>query len=106
MRIYRSNPMDAVGRLPVARRALVVALLAAIALGAVGLWSELTLVARHGPEVRQAVAALGLGEAEVEAVRKAGCGRARRLYRWRTPSAQGTACAGSGLAVTLRVEAG
>lgn len=106
MRIYRSNPMNSVGRLPtVAGGAVVVLVLAVLGLGAFGLWSELTTVARHAPQIEQAVAARGLGVARVEAVRKAGCGRARRLYRWDTPTASGTACAGSGFAVTLSVEA-
>jgi hypothetical protein len=105
MRIYRSNPMNSVGRLPtVAGGAVVVLVLAVLALGALGIWSELSMVARHAPLIEQAVAARGLGEAKVEAVRKRGCGRARRLYRWETATASGTACAGSGYPVTLRVE--
>ena len=106
MRIYRSNPMNSVGRLPtIAGGAVVVLVLAVLGLGALGVWSELTMVARHGPQIEQAVAARGLGAAKVEAVRQAGCGRARRLYRWETATASGTACAGSGFAVTLRLEA-
>jgi hypothetical protein len=105
MRIHRSNPMNSVGRLPtVAGGAVVVLVLAVLALGGFGVWSELTMVARHGPQIEQAVVARGLGEAKVEAVRKAGCGRARRLYRWETATASGTACAGSGFAVTLSLE--
>lgn len=81
MRIYRSNPMNSVGRLPtIAGGAVVVLVLAVLGLGAFGVWSELTMVARHGPQIEQAVAARGLGAAKVEAVRKAGCGRARRRH--------------------------
>jgi hypothetical protein len=103
MRVYRSNPLDSAGRLPRGGAgALLVAGAAILALGAFGLWSEVTIAARHIPQVEQALAARGYGPATVEAVRKPGCGRARRLYRWETASrVSGTACAGSGFAVTL-----
>lgn len=102
MRIHRSNPLDSAGRLPRGGGALLVAVVAILALGAFGLWSEATIAARHIPQVQQALAAQGFGPATVEAARKPGCGRARRLYRWETAArATGTACAGSGFAVTL-----
>jgi hypothetical protein len=103
MRIYRSNPLDSAGSLPRGGAgALLIAGVAVLALGAFGLWSEVTVVARQIPQVEQALAASGYGPATVEAARKPGCGRARRLYRWETASgASGTACAGSGFAVTL-----
>lgn len=105
--MYRSNPMNSVGRLPTAGAgAVVVLVLAVLGLGAFGAWSELSIVARHTPQVEQAVAARGFGVAKVEAVRKAGCGRARRLYHWQTATASGTACAGSGYPVSLSVAEG
>lgn len=103
MRIYRSNPLDSTGRLPRGGGfALTVALIAMLGLGGFGLWSEATIRERQIPQVEQALAARGFGSAKVEAARKPGCGRARRLYKWAAPSGlAGTACAGSGFAVTL-----
>jgi hypothetical protein len=103
MRIHRSNPLDSAGRLPRGGGlALLVAGVAILGLGAFGFWSEATITARQIPQVEQALAAQGYGPATVEAVRKPGCGRARRLYRWETAKGvEGTACAGSGFAVTV-----
>lgn len=106
MRIRRSNPFNAVGRLPTAPGALAVAALAAILLGGFGVWAELKVSAERAEHVRRALAARGLGSAEVEAVRKGGCGRARRLYAWNAGAAAGTACAGPRSRVEITVVAG
>ena len=105
MRIRRSNPFNAVGRLPTAPRALAVATLAAILLGGFGVWAELKVSAEGAEHVREALAARGWGGAEVEALRKGGCGRARRLYTWRAGVAVGTACVGPRSRVAIRVAA-
>jgi hypothetical protein len=105
MRIRRSNPFNAVGRLPTAPRALAVAVLAAIVLGAFGVWAELKVSAEGADHVRQALAARGYGAAKVEAVRKGGCGRVRRLYAWTAGTATGTACAGPRDRVEIRPSA-
>src|SRR5690348_12072400 len=94
VRFYRTNPMDAVTRGPDVRGPLVAGLIAAAALVGFGLWSDHKVTTRRAVNVAQAVAAQGLGVATVEPVRKAGCGRARGLFRWRTASAVGMACAG------------
>ena len=102
MRIYRSNPMNAVGRLPTAPRALAFAVAVAMGLGALGVWAERTTQAKGVANVRAALAAEGRPAAAVEAVGKGGCGRARRLYTWTSGTASGTACAGPGDRVELR----
>ena len=94
MRIYRSNPFDGLGRLPAAPRALAIVGLAAVALGAGGVWAERTVTARGAQTVRAALAAQGFAAAEVSPLRKAGCGRARRLYAWSAGAHAGTACTG------------
>lgn len=101
MRIYRSNPMDAVKRGPDMRGPLLFGAAAAAVLAAFGIWAERTVTAARADHVAAAVAAQGFGPARVTAA-KGGCGRARGLYRWETPSAQGTACAGPRDRVELR----
>lgn len=103
MRIYRSNPFDAVGRLPAAPRALLFAVVAALALGAAGLWAEREGAARRGAEVERALLAQGYGVGTVDAVRGRGCGRGRRSFAWKTATAAGLACAGGGRDVEVRV---
>jgi len=105
MRIYRSNPFDAVGRLPTAPRALLFAVLAALALAGFGVWAERKTSAERVSNVRQAVAAQGFGAATVERG-KGGCRRASGLYRWTTATASGTACAGPRDRVEIRPSAG
>ena len=106
VRIRRSNPMNTVGRLPTAPRALAFAVVAALGLGALGVWAELTTSAKGAANVRAALATEGRPAAVVEAVRKGGCGRTRRLYTWTSGPVSGTACAGPGDRVELRPAAG
>jgi len=103
MRIYRSNPFDAVGRLPAAPRALLFAVVAALVLAGAGLWAEREGVARRGLDVERALVAQGYGVATVEVVRGKGCGRGRRSFAWKTATAAGVACAGGGREVEVRV---
>ncbi len=77
MRIYRSNPFDAVGRLPAAPRALLFLALVALALGGVGVWAERKTSAERIASVREALAARGYGAATV--VADGGCGRTWRM---------------------------
>lgn len=106
MRIYRSNPFNSVGRLPQAPRLLAFALAVAVGLGAFGFWAERKIRADGAGHVRSALMAQGHTAVQVEAVGKAGCGRARRLYRWEAASASGTACAGPRDRVEIRPEGG
>ena len=101
VRIYRSNPMNSVGRLPTAPRALAFAVAVAVGLGALGVWAERTTSAKGAANIRAALAAQGHAAAAVEAVGR-GCGRTRRLYTWTAAGASGTACAGPGDRVELR----
>jgi len=101
VRYYRSNPMDSVGRLPDVRGVLMFGLLAAAALGGFGVWAELKTTRERAQNVERAVAAAGFGKAQVRAER-GGCGRARRLFRWETAAATGSACAGPRDKVELR----
>lgn len=101
MRIYRSNPFDAVGRLPTAPRGLLFVVLVALALGGVGVWAERKTSAERIANVREALAARGYGAATVVRA-EGGCGRTRRLYAWSTATASGTACAGPRNLVELR----
>jgi len=103
MRIYRSNPFDGVGRLPAAPRALLFAIVAALALGGVGLWAEREGAARRGADVARALKEQGYGVATVEAVHGKGCGRGRRSFIWEAETAAGVACAGGGRDVEIRV---
>lgn len=104
MRIYRSNPFDGVGRLPAAPRALLLAIVAALALGGAGLWVEREGAARRGADVERALRAQGYGVATVEPVRGRGCGRGRRSFAWKAETAAGVACAGGGRDVEIRLD--
>ena len=101
MRIYRSNPFNAVGRLPHAPRLLAFIAAVAVGLGAFGVWAERKTRAEGAAHLRAALAAEGHAAAEVQIVGK-GCGRARRLYRWQAGIASGTACVGPGARVEVR----
>jgi hypothetical protein len=101
MRYDRSNPMDAVKREPSVRGVLAFGLAAAVALGAIGIWSEVRTTRVRAENVERVVAAAGLGPATAHPL-GGGCGRARRLFRWETDSAVGTACAGPRDKVELR----
>lgn len=98
--------MDAAKRGPDVRGPLAAGLVALAALAAFGVWSDRTVTGERAAKVAEAVAAQGLGAAKVEPVRKAGCGRARGLFRWETATATGTACAGPRDAVEIRREPG
>lgn len=101
MRIYRSNPFNAVGRLPHAPRLLAFIAVVAAGLGAFGVWAEQKARSDGAEHLRVALAAEGHAAAEVEVVGK-GCGRARRLYRWEAATASGSACVGPGDRVEIR----
>lgn len=101
MRIYRSNPFNAVGRLPHAPRLLAFVAVVAVGLGVFGVWAEQKTRAEGARHLRVALAAEGHAAAEVEVVGK-GCGRARRLYRWDAATASGTACVGPSDRVEIR----
>jgi hypothetical protein len=105
MRIYRSNPMNAVGRLPRAPRLFAFALAVLLALGAFGFWAELKTRRDGAEHVRSALAAQGHPDARVETIGK-GCGRARRLVTWQAGSVTGTACVGPRDRVEIRPAAG
>lgn len=102
MRTYRSNPFDAIGRLPSAPLALAFVAVVAIGLGALGVWAERKTTAEGAAHVRGALVAQGYADPRVEAMRKGGCGRVRRLYAWRAAEGSGTACAGPGARVEIR----
>lgn len=103
MRIYRSNPFNAVGRLPNAPRLLAFAAAVAVGLGVFAVWAEHRVRTEGAENLRAALAARGHTEAEVEiAGRGAGCGRARRLYAWRAAGASGAACVGPRTRVEFR----
>jgi hypothetical protein len=105
VRIYRSNPFDAVGRLPHAPRLLAFAVVVLLVLAAFGVWAELKTTSEGADHVRRALAAQGHTPTKVEPIRKGGCGRVRRLYRWEAGDVSGTACAGPRDRVEIRAPA-
>ena len=97
----RSNPLDNTREFD-PRRFLTFAAVAVVVLAAAGATlNELTERQRIA-NIRGALAAQGHAGAEVEPIPGDQCWRAAEGFRWKTPTSQGTACAGPRDKVVIR----
>lgn len=97
----RSNPLDNTREFD-PRRLLTFAAVAVVVLAAAGATvNELTERQRIA-NIRAVLAAQGRPDAQVEPIPGDQCWRAAEGFRWKTPAAEGTACAGPRDKVVIR----
>jgi hypothetical protein len=97
----RSNPLDNTREFN-PRRLLVFAAVTMLVLTGAGVAVNEINEAQRIANIRGVLAAQGYGAAEVKPIPGPQCWRAAEGFRWKTPTAQGTACAGPRDKVVIR----